>query len=170
MGTEGLAIETRGLSKQFGEVHALRGLDLRVPAGSIYGFLGRNGAGKTTTLKTLLGMVRATSGEAHVLGLRVGDARDEVTIRRRVAHVGEDRGGWPELTRRAEPRHLAPDVPGVAPRCRAALPASSSRFRGGGGWGASRRARGRRSRSCWRCRAVRTCCCSTSRPRASIPS
>jgi ABC-2 type transport system ATP-binding protein len=98
MGTEGLAIETRGLSKQFGEVHALRGLDLRVPGGSIYGFLGRNGAGKTTTLKTLLGMVRATSGEAHVLGLRVGDARDEVTIRRRVAHVGEDRGGWPELT------------------------------------------------------------------------
>jgi ABC-2 type transport system ATP-binding protein len=98
MDTGKLAIEARGLSKQFGDVHALQGLDLRVPAGSIYGFLGRNGAGKTTTIKTLLGMVRATSGDAQVLGLRVGDARDEVAIRRRVAHVGEDRAAWPELT------------------------------------------------------------------------
>jgi ABC-2 type transport system ATP-binding protein len=98
MGTDELAIDARGLCKQFGEVHALRGLDLHVPAGSIYGFLGRNGAGKTTTIKTLLGMVRATSGEAQVLGLHVGDAHDEVAIRRRVAHVGENRGGWPELS------------------------------------------------------------------------
>jgi ABC-2 type transport system ATP-binding protein len=92
------AVETRGLSKQFGDVHALRALDLAVPAGCIYGLLGRNGAGKTTTIKTLMGMVRATSGEARVLGARVGNAREEAAVRRRVGHVGEDRGAWADLT------------------------------------------------------------------------
>ena len=92
------AVETRGLSKYFGDVHALRALDLAVPAGCIYGLLGRNGAGKTTTLKTLMGMVRATSGEARVLGIRVGAGRDEAAMRRRVGHVGEDRGAWPDLS------------------------------------------------------------------------
>ena len=92
------AVETRGLSKQFGDVHALRALDLAVPAGCIYGLLGRNGAGKTTTIKTLMGMVKATSGEAHVLGTRVGNGHEEAAIRRRVGHVGEDRGAWPDLT------------------------------------------------------------------------
>jgi ABC-2 type transport system ATP-binding protein len=93
-----LAVEIRGLSKQFGDVHALRALDLAVPAGCIYGLLGRNGAGKTTTIKTLMGMVRATSGEAHVLGARVGNGAEATAVRRRVGHVGEDRGAWPDLT------------------------------------------------------------------------
>jgi len=92
------AVETRGLSKRFGDVHALRALDLAVPAGCIYGLLGRNGAGKTTTIKTLMGMVRATSGEAQVLGVRVGNRAEEAAVRRRVGHVGEDRGAWPDLT------------------------------------------------------------------------
>jgi ABC-2 type transport system ATP-binding protein len=77
-------------------VRALDGLDLRVPRGSIYGFLGRNGAGKTTTIKTLMGMVRPSSGEGRVLGHRVGG--DDVAIRQRTAHVGEDRAAWPLLT------------------------------------------------------------------------
>ncbi|MDP2391070.1 MAG: ATP-binding cassette domain-containing protein, partial [Acidobacteriota bacterium] len=63
------AIETVALRKHYDEVEAVRGLDLQVPAGSIFGFLGRNGAGKTTTLKLLLGMARPTSGTATVLGL-----------------------------------------------------------------------------------------------------
>ena len=53
-------IETAGLWKRYDDVEALRGLDLQVPSGSIFGFLGRNGAGKTTTIKVLLGMARPT--------------------------------------------------------------------------------------------------------------
>ena len=61
-------IETSQLCKSYKDKPALRGLDLRVPAGSIFGFLGRNGAGKTTTIKTLMGLLRADSGGAHVFG------------------------------------------------------------------------------------------------------
>ena len=96
--TSDFAIETRGLSKQYGTVRALDGLDLQVPRGAIYGFLGRNGAGKTTTIKTLMGMVRATSGEGRVFGHHVGDKDGGVAIRQRTAHVGEDRTAWPLLT------------------------------------------------------------------------
>lgn len=61
-------IETRELRKTFGAVVALDGLDLTVPRGSIFGCLGPNGAGKTTTIRILLGLIRATAGEARVLG------------------------------------------------------------------------------------------------------
>ena len=98
MSTADPMIEIRGLSKRFGGVDALRGLDLRVPPGCIYGFLGRNGAGKTTTIKALMGMVRPDAGDARVLGLRADDDREGTAIRRRVGHVGEDRSAWPGLT------------------------------------------------------------------------
>ena len=58
------AIEVEGLHKHFGRVHALRGLDLTVPAGEVTGFLGPNGSGKSTTIRVLLGLLRADSGEA----------------------------------------------------------------------------------------------------------
>jgi ABC-2 type transport system ATP-binding protein len=64
-----LAIETNSLHKRFGELHAVDGLDLRVPRGAVYGFLGRNGAGKTTTIRMLAGLARASSGEMRVLDL-----------------------------------------------------------------------------------------------------
>ncbi len=64
-----LAIETHSLRKHYGELHAVDGLDLRVPRGSIYGFLGRNGAGKTTTIRMLAGLVHPTGGEMKVLDL-----------------------------------------------------------------------------------------------------
>lgn len=64
-----LIIETAELRKHYDGVEAVRGLSLQVPAGSIYGFLGRNGAGKTTSIKVLLGMARPTSGQARVFGL-----------------------------------------------------------------------------------------------------
>ena len=70
-------IETADLPKTYGGVEALRGLSLRVPAGSIYGFLGRNGAGKTTTIKVLLGMARPTSGHARVFGLAAEAGRSQ---------------------------------------------------------------------------------------------
>jgi ABC-2 type transport system ATP-binding protein len=62
------ALETRGLRKEYGDKIALHDLDLRVGMGEVFGFLGPNGAGKTTTVKILLGLVRATSGEARLFG------------------------------------------------------------------------------------------------------
>ena len=62
------AVEVDGLTKSFGSVLALRGLDLSVPAGQVTGFLGPNGSGKTTTIRILLGLLRADGGRASVLG------------------------------------------------------------------------------------------------------
>jgi ABC-2 type transport system ATP-binding protein len=73
-------------------------LDLRVPAGSIFGFLGRNGAGKTTTIKTLMGLLRADSGGAHVFETPVADADGSVEIRRRIGFVTEDKELYPYMT------------------------------------------------------------------------
>lgn len=98
MNTPDVVIGVRGLRKRYGKVEALQGLDLQVPAGSIYGFLGRNGAGKTTTIKALMGLIRLTAGGGHVLGHPLEDARAGVAIRRKTAHVGEDRAAWPSMT------------------------------------------------------------------------
>jgi len=81
------AIETRGLTKVYGPLRAVDSLTLRVPRGSVYGFLGRNGAGKTTTMRMLLGLARPTSGSAQMLGLEAG--RQQVEILKRTAFVGE---------------------------------------------------------------------------------
>ena len=85
-------IEASGLAKNYGAVEAVRGVDLAVPRGSIYGFLGRNGAGKTTTIKMLLGMVTPTGGDGRVLGRDIRDAEEGVEIRRRTGFVSEDKG------------------------------------------------------------------------------
>jgi len=68
------AVVCRGLTKHYGTIHALEGLDLEVPRGSVFGFLGPNGAGKTTTLRLLSGLGRPTSGRAWVAGTEVGRA------------------------------------------------------------------------------------------------
>lgn len=86
-----LVIETVDLRKHYEGVEALRGLRLEVPRGSIFGFLGRNGAGKTTTIKVLLGMARATAGEARVFGLPAGAEPASVEIRRRTGFVSDDK-------------------------------------------------------------------------------
>ncbi len=91
-------IETDELSKSYKDKAALRGLNLRVPAGSIFGFLGRNGAGKTTTIKTLMGLLHADSGSARVFGIPVGDADSAVAIRRRIGFVTEDKELYPYMT------------------------------------------------------------------------
>ncbi|MCA9055522.1 MAG: ABC transporter ATP-binding protein [Planctomycetaceae bacterium] len=82
-----LAIETRGLTKYYGETPVVHALDLRVPVGCVYGFLGRNGTGKSTTIKMLTGMVQPDAGEAFVLGEDVATMRPET--RGRVAYVAE---------------------------------------------------------------------------------
>jgi len=66
-----MAVETRGLAKHFGSLHAVDGIDLAVPAGSTYGFLGPNGSGKTTTIRVLLGLVSPTAGSWSLLGQRM---------------------------------------------------------------------------------------------------
>lgn len=91
-------LETSQLCKSFKSKEALRGLDLRVPAGSIFGFLGRNGAGKTTTIKTLLGLLRSDRGSARVFGIPVTDADSAVGIRRRIGFVAEDKDLYPYMT------------------------------------------------------------------------
>lgn len=89
-------VETRGLTKRFGRVVALDGLDLTVSAGDVHGFLGPNGAGKSTTIRVLLGLARATSGEASVFGQNPWD--DAVELHRRIAYVPGDVNLWPNLT------------------------------------------------------------------------
>jgi ABC-2 type transport system ATP-binding protein len=91
-------IETHQLCKSFKDQPALRGLDLQVPAGSIFGFLGRNGAGKTTTIKTLMGLLRADTGSAHVFGVPVTDADSAAGVRRRIGFVTEDKELYPYMT------------------------------------------------------------------------
>ena len=71
-GTAALAIETHGLTKQYGAIKAVDALDLRVRRGEIYGFLGPNGAGKTTTLRMLLGLIEPTAGDISLMGSAPG--------------------------------------------------------------------------------------------------
>ncbi|WP_431942134.1 ABC transporter ATP-binding protein [Micromonospora marina] len=70
-----LPVQTRGLSKRYGGLTAVRDLDLTVRAGEVYGFLGPNGAGKTTTLRMLLGLVRPSAGTVRLLGRAPGAGR-----------------------------------------------------------------------------------------------
>ena len=88
-------ISTRWLSKSYNGKLALQGLDLDVPRGAIYGFLGRNGAGKTTTLKLLLGMLRQDAGTIHLLGIPIHTEKDSVAARRRIAFVSEEKELYP---------------------------------------------------------------------------
>ncbi|MGM0491370.1 MAG: ABC transporter ATP-binding protein [Armatimonadota bacterium] len=82
-----LAISTMDLTKRFKRVLAVDGIDLQVPAGSVYGFLGRNGAGKTTTIQMLMGMLQPSGGEMRVLGF--DPLREDVAMKRVVSYVPE---------------------------------------------------------------------------------
>lgn len=74
MTTNGVAIRCENLSRRYGEVEALKPLNLEVPTGSIFGFLGRNGAGKTTTMRLLTGLARPSSGQAWIAGVETTQA------------------------------------------------------------------------------------------------
>jgi ABC-2 type transport system ATP-binding protein len=89
-------IEIHGLTKNFGVVRALDGLELTVREGEVHGFLGPNGAGKSTTIRVLLGVVKADGGTARLLG---GDPwTDAVELHRQIAYVPGDVTLWPNLT------------------------------------------------------------------------
>ena len=95
-----IAIETNGLTRQFGNVRAVDGLDLHVEAGKFYGFLGPNGAGKSTTIKMLTGLLAPTSGTMRILGADLADAEKARMIKRRIGVVPEDLALFDNLTAR----------------------------------------------------------------------
>ncbi|MBM7366989.1 ATP-binding cassette domain-containing protein [Gordonia hydrophobica] len=82
-----LAIDARGLVKHFGETKAVNGIDLAVPAGTVYGVLGPNGAGKTTTVSMLATLLRPDAGSARVFGYDVVD--DAVAVRSLIGVTGQ---------------------------------------------------------------------------------
>lgn len=90
-------IETTGLTKSFGAVRALADLELRVPAGAIFGYLGPNGAGKTTTIRILLGLLSPSGGSAMVLGREVRPGADVLD---RVGALVERPAFYPYLSAR----------------------------------------------------------------------
>ncbi|MFB6075147.1 MAG: ABC transporter ATP-binding protein [Haloarculaceae archaeon] len=104
------AIETADLTKHFGDVVAVEDLNLSIPRGEVYGFLGPNGSGKTTTMRMLTTLTRPTSGSARVAGVDVSDRRDIVS---KIGYLPEEPPLFDELTAREQLRHVAAlhDVP-----------------------------------------------------------
>jgi len=95
MDTADLIIETKDLVKTFGKTTAVAGLNLRVPSGSIYGFVGPNGAGKTTTMRILTTLSRPTSGTAWVAGYNV--MVDRRAVRRAIGYMPDEFGVYDDL-------------------------------------------------------------------------
>ena len=89
-------IHTDGLTKKYDGFTALGHLDLDVKKGEILGYLGPNGAGKTTTIRLLLGLIKPTSGQAHIFGL--DSQKDKIAIHKRLAYVPGEAALWPSLT------------------------------------------------------------------------
>jgi ABC-2 type transport system ATP-binding protein len=92
--SDSFPIEMSGVVKQFGRKPVLEAVNMSVPAGQTFAFLGRNGAGKTTTIRMLLGLIKPDAGKVRVLGF---DPQSEPTeVRRRVGYVAEDQAmfGW----------------------------------------------------------------------------
>lgn len=98
VGTNNRVIETKGLSKSFGEVQALKSLDLAVPEHAIVGFLGPNGAGKSVTIKLLLGLMKPIAGSGTIFGLDI--VRDGPEIRQRVGYLSQSPRFYDTMTAR----------------------------------------------------------------------
>src|SRR5438046_4014586 len=95
-----LAIETVGLTRDFGAVRAVNALDLRVERGTFYGFLGPNGAGKSTTIKMLTGLLAPSSGTIRILGEDVSQPDRALEVKRRLGVVPENLALFENLTAR----------------------------------------------------------------------
>lgn len=89
-------LKTENLTKKFGNFKAVDNINIEVQKGEVYGFIGPNGAGKSTTIRVLLGMLKATSGEASIFGKDVW--KDAVDIHKHIAYVPGDVNLWPNLT------------------------------------------------------------------------
>src|SRR3954447_15770133 len=92
------AVEARGLVKNYGDVEAVRGVDLSVARGEVFGFLGPNGAGKSTTVRMLTTLLTITGGEARVFGIDV--ASDPDGVRHRIGVALQEAGLDPRQTGR----------------------------------------------------------------------
>lgn len=90
------AIHARGLSKRFGDVHAVNKVDLDIPTGQIYGFLGPNGSGKTTIIRMLCGLLTPSAGEVSVLGLDV--PKQTETLRSKIGYMTQKFSLYDDLT------------------------------------------------------------------------
>ena len=101
--SQDLVIETEGLSKSYGDVMALRSLNLKVPKNSIFGFLGPNGAGKTTTIKLLLGLSHPTEGDGKVFGADIKS--ESIAIRRRIGYLAQNPVFYDHMTSRETLRY-----------------------------------------------------------------
>jgi ABC-2 type transport system ATP-binding protein len=97
---ENLAIETLGLTRNFGSLCAVNAIGLRVERGTFYGFLGPNGAGKSTTIKMLTGLLAPTSGTMRILGEDIGRPDRALEVKRRVGVVPENLSLFENLTGR----------------------------------------------------------------------
>lgn len=104
-------VQTTGLSKRYGDVMRVDGLDLTVPEGAVYGFLGPNGAGKSTTLKMILGLVRPTQGTITVFGRTMED-KNRLQILKQVGSLIESPSYYGHLTG-AENLHIVQTLRGV---------------------------------------------------------
>ncbi len=93
---DGPAVRIEGLVKDYGKIHAVRGIDLEVRRGEVFGFLGPNGAGKTTTIRTLLDEIRPSAGHATIVGLDTH--QQSVEIRKHVGYLPSDVALYPGLT------------------------------------------------------------------------
>jgi ABC-2 type transport system ATP-binding protein len=102
---DGVALETRDLTKHYGDRTAVDSLSLQIRRGEIFGLLGPNGAGKTTTILMLLGLTEPSSGEARVDGL--DPRRDPLSVKRRVGYLPDDVGFYDEMTARANLEYTA---------------------------------------------------------------
>jgi len=91
-----LAIETEGLTRRFGELEAVRDVNLRVEAGQFFGFLGPNGAGKSTTIKMLTGLLEPTAGRIRILGLDL--AAEPIAVKSQIGVVPEGLALFDRLT------------------------------------------------------------------------
>lgn len=89
-------IETKGLTKKYGEQYAVKNVDIHVRKNTIYGLLGRNGAGKTTIMKMMLGITKPTAGEVRIFGKDI--RKNEKEILPRIGNLIENPGFYPNLT------------------------------------------------------------------------
>src|SRR5215475_6843853 len=91
-----LAIDVKGLTKRFGRKTAVDGIDIAVPEGQVWGFLGPNGSGKTTTIRMLCGLLRPDAGEGTCLGYDV--RKEPESIKREVGYMTQRFSFWEDLS------------------------------------------------------------------------
>ncbi len=119
-----LAIDVRGLRKEFGDKVAVEGLDLQMPRGEVWGFVGPNGSGKTTSIRMICGLLKPTGGEGQCLGF---DVRTQASaIKRQVGYMTQKFSFWTDLTIRENLEfvarlYLMDDIAGVVDRTLAGL-------------------------------------------------